>query len=276
MTQSTSNITPTYFELSPCRVTYKGVDLGGTLGNVVVKITDTLSDIYADQMGKTVIDKRVSAHKFTTEFSIAEVQNKDNWKILFPPHKLVSQSGQKGMYFDSEIGYSMISQAGVLNFHPLSKPNTDLSEDFTIYLAAGEVSSDFTFSPTEQVKMKLVMDMYPDFTSNPPRFFFFGDPSIGLIPATVSAATAGTGNIGNGTITGQTAFSSTKTEVITAKCVTAATTFFVSGSQSGALGLATVGVTFNSNVVAFNINGGGTPFAVNDSFTMTTTSANYG
>jgi len=281
MTQSFANITPNFLELSPCRVTYKGVDVGATLGNVVVKISDKLSELKADQLGTTPIDKKVSGQIYTVEFEIAEVQNKDNWKILFPPHQLVEQGGNTGFYFDAQIGYSMRSGAGFLNLHPLSKPDTDLSEDFNCYLAASEVTSDFGFSPTDQTKMKVVMTLYPDFSTQPSRFFFFGDPNIELLPASAAQAVAGTGNVGNGTVTDETAFSGfTKTETISMQCVTAGTggQFYVSGSSSGPLGLATVGLLFNASgsEIAFLINNGVTPFAVNDSFTIATTAANYG
>src|SRR5882672_1583181 len=141
MPQSFSTINPTNFELSPCRVTYKGADVGATLGNVKIAVADKLSELKADQLGSTAVDKKVSGHVFTAEWEFAEVQNKSNWQILFPCHKLVSQNGNTGFYFDSQIGYSQRSQAGLLNFHPLSKPDTDLSEDFTCYLAASESSS---------------------------------------------------------------------------------------------------------------------------------------
>jgi hypothetical protein len=281
MTQSFANIQPNFLELTPCRVTYKGVDVGATLGNVVVKISDKLSDLKADQLGTTIVDKRVSGQVYTVEFEIAQVQEKTNWKILFPPHQLVEQGGNTGFYFDAQIGYSMRSGAGQLVLHPLSKADTDKSEDFLFYLAASEVTSDFGFSPTEQVKMKCTMTIYPDFTTQPSRFFFFGDPAIDLVPASAAAAVAGTGNVGNGTVSGITAFSGvTKTETVSMQCVTAGTggSFYVLGSSSGPLGLATVGIGFNASggEIAFLINNGGTPFAVNDSFTIATTAANYG
>lgn len=280
MTQSFAVINPNNLELSPCRVTYKGRDLGATLGNVAIKIADALSEIYADQLGKTPIDKRVSAQKYTVEFEIAEVQAKSNWLVLFPPHELVTQGNNQAFYFDAQIGYSMRSGAGPLILHPLSKADTDLSEDFYFYLAASEASSANTFSPTDQNKMKITMDVYPDFSVVPSRFFVFGDPSIGLTPATAGAATAGTGNVGNGTVTNITAFSgSTKTELVSAQCVTPGSggNFYVLGSQSGPLGLATVGLTFNAvgQEIAFRINNGSTPFAVNDSFSISTVGGNY-
>lgn len=280
MTQSFATINPNNLELSPCRVTYKGRDLGATLGNVSIKIADSLSEIYADQLGKTPIDKRVSAQKYQVSFEIAEVQNKANWSVLFPPYSLVTQGGEQAFYIDAQIGYSMRGGAGPLILHPLSKANTDLSEDFYFYLAASESSSDNTFSPTDQNKMKITMDIYPDFSVQPSRFFIVGDPAIALIPAFAGSATAGTGNVGNGTVTNITAFSgSTLTETISMQCVIAGSAgeFYTQGSQSGPLGLATVGLTFNAvgQEISFKINNGGTPFAVNDSFTIATTGANY-
>jgi len=278
MTQSFANINPGNLELSPCRVTFKGVDLGATTGNVAIKLADAMSELYADQLGKTPIDKRISAQKYTVEFEIAEVQDKSNWQVIFPAHKLVTQNGFTSFYFDAQIGYSQRSQAGVLILHPLSKADTDLSEDFMFYLAASDETSDWTFSPTEQVKMKVTMAVYPDFSVQPSRFLIFGDPTIGIIPATFSAAVAGTGNVGNGTVSGIAVFSGvTPTEVVTMQCLQAGTggQWVVNGSVAGPLGTATVGINFNSPVLAFHINSGGVPYAVNDTFTIATTGANY-
>lgn len=280
MTQSFATINPNNLELTPCRVTYNGRDLGATLGNVAIKIADGLSELYADQLGKTPIDKRVTSQKYQVSFEIAEVQAKINWSVLFPPYSLVTQGGQTGFYVDAQIGYSMRSQAAPLILHPLSKANTDLSEDFYFYLAASESNSDNTFSPSDQNKMKITMDIYPDFTTQPSRFFFYGDPSVGLIAASVGAATAGTGNVGNGTLTNLVAFSGfTKTETVSVQCVTPGTAgeFYVQGTTSGPLGLAAVGLTFNAvgQEISFHVNAGGTQFALNDSFTIATTAANY-
>jgi hypothetical protein len=120
--------------------------------------------------------------------------------------------------------------------------------------------------------------MYPDFTTQPPRFMFFGNTATATTPAFVGAATAATGNVGNGTVTNITAFSGfTKTELLTLKCVTpgSAGAFYVSGSLSGALGLAAIGTTFTASVVSFLINTGGVAFAANDSFTIAATASNY-
>jgi hypothetical protein len=278
MSASNSTITPGNFELSPCRVKYKGVDVGATLGNVIVKIETALAELKSDQLGSTFIDHRVSGHKITIVTSFAEVKFKENWKIIFPMHKLVTQGGATLFYFDSEIGYSLASQAGMLSLHPLSLADSNLSEDFNVYLAAAEGKADYTFSPSEQVKLTCTWNVYPDFTTTPPRFFSFGDPSVGLIDASAGAATAGTGNVGNGTVSGISVINGyTKTETISLQCVTpgATGTFFVSGSLSGALGLAPVGLSFSSSVIGFTVNDGSIHFSVHDSFTIATTAANY-
>jgi hypothetical protein len=110
--------------------------------------------------------------------------------------------------------------------------------------------------------------------------FFHGDPAIGLIAASAAAAVAGGGNVGNGTVTGITAYNGfTKTETITLTAVGVPAAnqanFSVSGSLSGALGIATLGVGFNSNPISLTINDGATDFVIGDSFTIATTAANY-
>ncbi len=275
--QSYANLDPQNLELTPCRVTWNGNDLGGTLGNVSIKIETELSDLKADQLGTSVIDRKVSGQKYSVEFEIAEVKNKDLWKILFPMNNEVT-SGSKAMYFDSQIGYSMVSGAAPLLLHPLSLPNSDTTQDFYFWLTAANAKSEYVYSPTDQTKLKVVFDVYPDFTAGPPRYFFFGDLATGLVAASAGSATAATGNVGNGTVGSITVYSGfTATETVTLQCVTAGTggSFYISGSSSGALGLASLGVTFNSDQISFTISGGGTPFAVNDSFQIATVSANY-
>jgi len=276
---SFANIQPGQFELTPCRVTYKGVDLGSTNGNVVVKIEDAMAELKSDQLGSTVIDHKISGFKVTIETSLSQTKMKENWKVVFPTHKLIEDGANKAFFFDSTVGQSLRDQAGVLILHPLSKPDADKSGDIMIYLAAADGKSDLPFGPSEQQKLKTVWNMYPDFSTTPPRFMFFGDPDVGLEDATAGAASAGGGNVGNGTVSDIEAYSgATLTETITMQCVAEEADggqFYVSGSQSGALGMAEVGTPFVSDVISFTINDGSTDFDVGDSFTIATVAANY-
>lgn len=280
---SFASINPGNFELTPCRVNYKGVDLGATLGNVKVTVEEKLSELKSDQLASTIIDHKTSGFNCMVETTLAETQLKDNWKVIFPAHKLIQDNlGNKSFYFDSQVGVSMRDLAGPLILHPLSRVDADKTGDILIYLATAEGKADYTFSPTEQQKMKVIWHMYPDFATQPARFMLFGDPSIGVTPASAGAAIAATGNVGNGTVGSITVYSgTTETETIALQCVTpgpsGTAVFFVSGTQSGPLGLAKVGTSFiaNPQVVSFLVTGGGVNFAVNDSFTIATVAANF-
>lgn len=279
MSTSFSTITPGNFELSPCRVTYGGVDLGAT-DKVSVKIEETLADLKADQMGTTPIDKKVSGFKVTIETALDEVQLKANWKAIFPANKLVTQGGNSSFYFDSQVGQSMIALAKPLILHPLSKVNADKSTDIYVWLATAMPTTDLVYSSTEQQKMKVVFDVYPDFTTQPPRFMLYGDPTVGVVAASAGAATAGTGNVGADTITSITVNNgATKTETITVVCVTAGASglFNVNGSMSGPLGAATVGVSFSAyaNEIGFLITNGSPSATLGDSYTIATVAANF-
>jgi hypothetical protein len=108
---------------------------------------------------------------------------------------------------------------------------------------------------------------------------FIGDPSVGLVNATASPAVAGP-NTGNGTVSNPVAYSGfTATETITLLCVGVPAAnqanFSVTGSVSGPLGIATLGVPFISNEISFTINDGSTDFVIGDSFTISTTASNY-
>lgn len=279
MTTSFSNVTPGNFELSPCRVTYGGVDLGGT-DKVSLKIEGSLAELKADQLGTGFVDKKSSGLKGSIETSLVETQYKDNWKVLFAPYKLVTQGGNKAFYFDSQVGQSMAALSKVLILHPLSKVDTDKSGDVYVWKAVAMPASNLDFSSSDQQKLKVTFEVYPDFTTQPPRYLIYGDPAVGLQDATAGAATAGTGNSGNGTVTSIVVTDNTLTETITLQCVTAVANggvFNVQGSTSGPLGLATVGIGFSApnNEIAFLINDGTNDFVVNDSFTIATTAANY-
>lgn len=284
MSISTATVNPVNMELTPMRVTYNGVDLGGTLSNVAVHVKYSKSAIKADQFGSTTLDQRVSGQEMTVTCDLAEINLKDNWKVVFPHSHLISSGGNKQEYFDMQIGDGDLSNAKVLVLHPLSRSNADLAGDFKFFLATASATSDVTYSPTGQAKLKVVFHIYPDTGTIPARWMVYGDPAIGVVAATATQAYAGTGN---GVLSALTAYSGfTKTESITVTCVGAAANggkFFVTGSVSGALGLVTlpgtpggsVGFTTPGSQVSFTLADGGVDFIVGDVFTLTATAANY-
>lgn len=283
MALSFANVSPGNFELGPCRVTYGGVDLGGT-DKATLKIEEKISPLKTDQLGDTDIDDRVSGLKISIETALNETLLKSNWKVVFAAHSLVTQGGNTAFYIDSKVGQSMVALAKPLVIHPLDRPNSDKSADINIYLATAQPSSDLVQSSTEQQKLKVTFKVYPDFSvsnsTTPPRFMLYGDPAVGLQNASSGAATAGTGNTGADTVSGITVNNgATLSELITLLCVTAGASgvFNVNGSTSGPLGLATVGISFTAfgDQIGFTINNGSPAAALNDTYTIQTTAANY-
>ena len=278
---STATVTTSNMELTPMRVSFgtagSEVDLGGSMANVVISAAYRKASILADQSGSTVRDRRVSGVEITVTTELTEIQSKDIWKVVFPhATKIGTGIGSlAAIKFDDNIGDSDLVNAKQLVLHPLSKADADKSSDYTFFKAVASAESSITYGPNEQARLKIVWNILPDESQTPNKFFRYGDPAL-----VQTAATAGTPvktGTGNGTMTGVTVYNAfTKTETITAKCVTAAVNggvFYVSGSISGPLGLATVGTAFVSPVISFTITDGATDWVVNDQWTVATTAA---
>lgn len=281
MSVSFAAINPAMTELTPARLTYKGVDLGGTLANIVISVEAMKADILQDQLGKTVIDRRISGHKMTLTTELTEIKNKDTLKVAFTWMNEITSGGNKALYATSQVGRSDLSDAGLLLVHPLSLPDSDLSGDVRFYKATPEGKSELVYGPDKQLTLKTVWNVYPDTSVVPAKFMFFGDPAVGLVNASAgSPSFVGTGNGLMSAVAVDNLY--TKTETITATLVTVVVNggvFEVAGSLSGPLGLATVGLTFNApadeHVISFLISDGSTDFALGDQFTVVTTGANY-
>lgn len=177
---SYATVTTSNMELSPMRVTFDGLDLGGTLGNVVVSAKYAKSNILADQSGSTVRDRRVSGIEITVTTEIAEVQFKNNWKVVFPHATKLGSGNLAGAAIDfkENMGDSDLSHAAALVLHPLSKADSDVSADFTFFKAVASAESSITYGPNEQARLKIVWNILPDESVTPNKFMRFGDPAV--------------------------------------------------------------------------------------------------
>lgn len=273
----TVTINPANTELSAARLKFKTVDLGVTLSGVKPMWKTKKTELLSDQYGATPLDRRVSGHTYSVETELGEVLNPLIWNVVFPNADLINNSGTYSILWRPKIGSSDLAQAGLLEIHPLTHDDTDKSADFSIFKACSSEESEIIHKADGQMVLKIVWNVYLDFGTNPPRLMLRGDPANGLINAIAAAAVAGA-NTGNGTVSAEAAHNATsKTETVTLLCLVAGATgkFQVTGSLSGPLGVAVVGTPFTSLGVDFTINDGGTHFAVNDSFTIAVTAANY-
>jgi hypothetical protein len=164
-------------ELTPMRVTFDGVDLGGTLSNVVISAKYAKSNILADQSGSTVRDRRVSGIEITVTTELTEIQNKDIWKVVFPHATLIS-TGTAAIVFKENMGDSDLANANLLKLHPLSKTDLDLTTDYNFYKAVASAESTISYGPNEQARLKIVWNILPDESVSPNQFFKYGDPAV--------------------------------------------------------------------------------------------------
>jgi hypothetical protein len=177
-------IDTTKMELSPMRVSYgtvgSEVDLGATLGNVVISAKYMKAPLKADQSGETVRDRRVSGIEVTVTTELSEIQNKDIWQVVFP-HATKSGTGTGSLAaitFNDAIGQGDLANAKRLILHPLSKADADKSSDYTFYKALASAESSITYGPTEQARLKIVWNILPDESGTPNSFFRYGDPAV--------------------------------------------------------------------------------------------------
>jgi hypothetical protein len=282
MTVSYANVNPGKMDLSPARITYKGVDLGGSLGNVTIKMKYDKANIMADQYGKSVLDRVVSGVEATVEFELNQITDNDTWKAVFPNAIKVTSGGNSQIVWQSKVGSHDLDLAGELIIHPLSFSDADLSSDFTFPIALAAEESQIVYGPTEQSKLKIIFNVYLDTSSNPAVLMRRG-ADIGIVDAVAgSPVFSGTGN---GTMTLVSTGSGSVTETITAIVVgvpgSNKANFFVSGSITGSLGMAEIpggagsSVAFTSDVINFTLTDGSTDFVLNDNFTISVTGPNY-
>lgn len=283
MSLSTANVNPNNISLTPMRVKFNGVDLGGTADQVSVNIKYELSDIMVDQFGKSILDKKVSGMAYSVKLTLAEIKNIDNWKVAFPHAHEIVNGGTKSIYMDMQIGDSLLSHAAALILHPLENADADLSGDYKFFKAACMSATEVKYGPEKQAGLHVEFVIFPDTSVTPARYMVYGDPSNGIVHASAGSATAGS-NTGNGTVDTIAVFDGfTKTETVTIKCVgqTSGNDFYISGSVTGPMAEAHVASGSGNTVnvvtpqISFTIHQGSVQFAYNDSFTIATTGSNY-
>jgi hypothetical protein len=183
MSVSYATLTPSKMELSPMRVKYKkpggsAIDLGGTSSGVTIETKFEKAEIKADQMGTSVLDRRVKGLIVTVTTELLEVQNMETIEVLFPHAIANGTSPNIALAFKSKIGESDLSVAGELTLHPLSLADATVTCDYVFYLACASAESSIVYTAENQAKMKIVWNILPDFTTLPAKFYRYGDPSL--------------------------------------------------------------------------------------------------
>ena len=168
----------TLMELTPCKITFNGVDLGGTLDNVVVSVEQMAADLKADQTGETVLDKRVSGLVVKVKTKLTQIKDKSIWIAAFP--FAVKHGGPVNYNIEmvNAVGSPYLANSKELILHPQSLTALDLSGDFKFGKALASAVSEIVFGPTEQQGLAVEWTIFPDTSVTPFRFFWYGDSSL--------------------------------------------------------------------------------------------------
>jgi hypothetical protein len=146
----------------PCKITFDGVDLGHTLGGVLITANREFTKVMVDKYGSTPVDFVLNGTEATIEFQAAQ----NGWYQLDKAMPETSSYDGAGVADRADIGgdagYSLRSDAKQLIIHPLKNAATDFSEDITIYKAVNTSNVELPYRVDEQMTINMVMTALVD------------------------------------------------------------------------------------------------------------------
>jgi len=171
MASSAENI-----KMGTCKITFDGQDLGLTMGGVEVTVETTTKETKVDQFGDTVANETIMGRNITVSAPLAET-TLDNMILLMPGTiKVVDSADPTKMkaQITSGTGISLLSRAKELILHPINLPDSDVSEDLIIPLAATAGAMNFAYKYDEERVFNTTFKGYPD-RAQDGLLFIYGD-----------------------------------------------------------------------------------------------------
>lgn len=158
-------------KLGTCRIMFDTVDLGYTIGGVEVTVTTETHSTMVDQEGDTTVKEFIKGRNITVSTNLAET-TLENLVAVMPGATLIDNAGKKHVEVKTGVGLDLVTSAKTLTLHPIQLPDSDKSEDLTIYKAATAGSMDFAFKKDDERVFAVEFKGYPDANS---RLFAVGD-----------------------------------------------------------------------------------------------------
>jgi len=160
-------------QMGPCSITFKGTDLGLTMGGVEVAFTTEVTDIVADQFGAAVIDQVIKSRGIKVKVPLAEF-DLDKFATIFPGTTLVGTTTKK-LVFKSAVGTSLRALAGNLTLHPYALDASNKEFDLNIMSAMCQGAFTYVYKNDTQRVYAVEFTGYVDMTTQ--DMFSFGDPA---------------------------------------------------------------------------------------------------
>lgn len=170
MASDTKNV-----KIGVCKLSYDGVDLGYTKGGVEVSVKTETHKVLIDQFGKTPVNEYLMGREVTVKAPLAET-TLDNLVAVMPGATLVTDSvdpTKKVVNVPTGVGVNLLDIAKKLVLHPVSKPDSDHSEDFTVFKAATAGQLQFAYQLENERIFSCEFNGYPDPTTG--KLFALGD-----------------------------------------------------------------------------------------------------
>lgn len=141
----------------PCRITYKGIDLGHTLDGVELTVERHLADVIVDRYGDTPVDKVLTGSSAKAKFKLAQWQDR-TWDTALPEGQNIDTATLDQTGFGTDAGYSLRNDAGQLVIHPLKYAAGDLSHDITLYTCVNTANVVLPFKVADQLAVEVEME----------------------------------------------------------------------------------------------------------------------
>jgi len=144
----------------PCRITYKGVDLGHTLDGVEFSYEREFEDVVVDKYGSMAIDKVLTGSKATIKVKLAQ-NNIRNLDTAVPESSTVDASNDRAD-LGVDAGATLRGESGQLVIHPLKNATGDQSDDITLYKAVSVETLELNYKIDEQVVVEVTFEALVD------------------------------------------------------------------------------------------------------------------
>lgn len=139
----------------PCRITFKGIDIGHTLEGVVLTADRQFADVKVDRYGSMPIDKVLTGSGLMAKFKLAQ-NNVRNFDIAMPETSTYDGVTDRAD-FGADAGYSLRQDAGLLVIHPLRYATSDTSHDVSIYRAVNQKPLQLDYKIDSQLVFEVEM-----------------------------------------------------------------------------------------------------------------------
>lgn len=121
----------TNIQLGPCTVTFKGRDMGHTIGGVTVSYKPNFHKTSVDKYGTGVVEQFLVGEEMSATFNLAEF-TLANWQDVINQSTL---QGDDSVSVGSTAGKKASANAGLLVLHPIAAGATVRDYDVSIYKA---------------------------------------------------------------------------------------------------------------------------------------------